>query len=552
MKKILILILVLSSFIFAEYDLSKNCCYSSETSAFNSYFNEFDIRGDWNTIAEAIPNFPYNENPQGNTEVCVGHGLKDVYRAINVFQNTFSSDVELERLYNFKREITHSEYDCTCNEESIPMSELPDINDTSKVWETIAYKSCNDSQVQGDIDLWNEANSSNKAMTSGYSACCGSNMTYYLKVDANATCPTNQESDENGVCREKCGTDGLMIDGECLERASCRDGYPELSSVGEVDAFPDCNNNFNEDTNKTFYQDEYNLFPNQEITGDTILTCCVKEWSENADTDGDGITDENDADVDGDGVVDNGTDNNNNGIKDSTENTTDNTSDTNTSTSDNNTTIDSNGTGEIVNAITTNGSKIDKTNSELEKLNSEFSKFANDEVTRHNENKAKFDEVINGLSTVNNSVNSASSKNDQNLKNIKSEIKKSSDLAHEDAENNLNELKKLTDGKEDAENSLSDLKNQLNDAVSNANQNYSSTLDMVGGLLTAYSNTPPTFTGTGEHVFSVNVYNKDIKFDLSMYEELRGYFDILFLLMLAYINFKIYRYIFEFLVKIGV
>lgn len=52
---------------------------------------------------------------------------------------------------------------------------------------------------------------------------------------------------------------------------------------------------------------------------------------------------------------------------------------------------------------------------------------------------------------------------------------------------------------------------------------------------------PPTFTGNSDTTtFTVSIYGKNVVFDLKMFESLRGSFDVLWLLLLAYITFKIY------------
>ena len=67
--------------------------------------------------------------------------------------------------------------------------------------------------------------------------------------------------------------------------------------------------------------------------------------------------------------------------------------------------------------------------------------------------------------------------------------------------------------------------------------------------MSSYVGSVPIVTGTGNPIFTANVYGSDIVFDFSMIEDLRQYFDILWILMLAYFNFKIYVIIIRDLMK---
>jgi hypothetical protein len=68
-------------------------------------------------------------------------------------------------------------------------------------------------------------------------------------------------------------------------------------------------------------------------------------------------------------------------------------------------------------------------------------------------------------------------------------------------------------------------------------------------IISSYTGSAPIVTGTGTHVFTASVYNGSVTFDLSMFEELRSSFDIFWLLLLAYLNFKIYSVIIRDLLK---
>jgi hypothetical protein len=166
------------------------------------------------------------------------------------------------------------------------------------------------------------------------------------------------------------------------------------------------------------------------------------------------------------------------------------------------------------------------------------------------------------LSTIKSSVDSASSKNHTDLNSIKSSVDSASSKNHTDLgeiDTTLGEIKEGTDFlkelKSDAENSnrdLSEINENIDSAIVSANNNYSSVVDTFSSIASSYTSTPPLFVGSGDHIFSTNIYGSDVKFDFSMIANLRQYFDIVFMLLLAYLNFKIYLWIFRFLIKLGV
>ena len=100
---------------------------------------------------------------------------------------------------------------------------------------------------------------------------------------------------------------------------------------------------------------------------------------------------------------------------------------------------------------------------------------------------------------------------------------------------------------ENTDNSLSNFSN----AGDQAGENYQTVLGQIAGLGSLATGTAPIFTGSGSHIFTANIYGRTVTIDLSMFADLKQYFDILFTLILAYLNFKIYRYILEILLKIG-
>jgi hypothetical protein len=112
-------------------------------------------------------------------------------------------------------------------------------------------------------------------------------------------------------------------------------------------------------------------------------------------------------------------------------------------------------------------------------------------------------------------------------------------------------LKELSDESSDRRASLSDATNSFDNALVDAKQSHASVLDSFASIAGSYTNTPPAFIGSGEHTFSANIYGSTVSLDFSMIADLRQYFDIVFILLLAYLNFKIYLWIFKLLVKMG-
>lgn len=86
-----------------------------------------------------------------------------------------------------------------------------------------------------------------------------------------------------------------------------------------------------------------------------------------------------------------------------------------------------------------------------------------------------------------------------------------------------------------AETSISNMGQAITETEATIDQGFDSILSTFNALV------PPTFTGnSGTTTFTVFIYGKDVVFDLKMFESLRGSFDVLWLLLLAYITFKIY------------
>ncbi len=89
-------------------------------------------------------------------------------------------------------------------------------------------------------------------------------------------------------------------------------------------------------------------------------------------------------------------------------------------------------------------------------------------------------------------------------------------------------------------------------AIDEANSTASGITSILKSLnitIASFSHTVPIVTGTGTSIFTANVYGSSIVFDFSMIQNLRQYFDILWILLLAYFNFKIYVMIIRDLIK---
>jgi len=443
---------------------------------------------------------------------------------------------------------------------------------------------------------------------------------YYCNVPL-PTCPTGQEMFE-GTCYETCGTDGLMVDGSCVERGTCRDGFDPFTSVDLYGNNATCTLE-----DGLGFSEVYQLFPEQ--TGSPV-DCCGKLDSTEpidptvpTDTNSTGSEPNN---INGEALAQLHTDNEINGVK---------LDEIKTVNELNGVKLD-----EIKTVNELNGVKLDeiKTVNELNGVKLDEIKSVNqvngirlDGIKSSNEiNGVKIDtlhsdnsvtqDILNGInsqivdakdvlssikeeiknsrnsdfnssSDIKNAINNASesSRNESNqtrqaindasnqahqdqvanrgkyddliiglrdvveaTDRIGGQANDNAQTAHDDATDIKDAVDSLNDGREESENDLQDTKDGISDAIESAGSNYSSVVDTFNGLLTSYSNTPPTFNGTGSSVFSTVVYGHSVVFDLAMFEQLRPYFDIIFILILAWINFKFYRWILEFLIKIGV
>jgi len=194
--------------------------------------------------------------------------------------------------------------------------------------------------------------------------------------------------------------------------------------------------------------------------------------------------------------------------------------------------------------------------------------------TQHSEAMTRADETNSILGDIKSDIGTASDKNHEDLKglkesnhedleNVNAAIGTSSNRNHKDLEGMDDKLKGIEDNTEflkdlkddfgDAEISLEKIEeefNKIKGALANSKDSVSSSL---GGFMNSLNGVSvPAFTSTGESSFRVIVYGSPVVFDFSMVANLRQYFDIVWLLLLAYLNFKIYRWIIETILKMGV
>ena len=71
-------------------------------------------------------------------------------------------------------------------------------------------------------------------------------------------------------------------------------------------------------------------------------------------------------------------------------------------------------------------------------------------------------------------------------------------------------------------------------------------------MLRDMTGSKPLFVGTGNAILSASALNGTVNIDLSILEHLAPYFNIIFMLLLAYINFKMYKFIITTIAQIGV
>jgi hypothetical protein len=337
--------------------------------------------------------------------------------------------------------------------------------------------------------------------------------------------------------------------GSCVpesEGYECKEGYTEQLRVG-INAIPaPCS-----DYDPTLYSDAYTAVYE---TDTTHQVCCVKPLpepeSENPDTNATPI----DLNPTNDILED---------IKD------------NASTASNTNHED---LEEIKNLETQTQARLDEVNEILAGINSDIKddttsqnsnndantdrQIANDNTLANQAhqdqlvNQGKYDDIILNLREVRDATNTMTANANANAEQAHEDSLNSDAQNQENADRNHNDLTDikdaLTNGQEDADNGLNGLEDNLNQMTDSLASGKDSILGSFNALLSSYTDTPPAFTGSGSHTFNANVLGGSVVFNLSLFSDLKPYFDILFTLMLAWINFKIYRWVIVILLKIGV
>ncbi len=167
---------------------------------------------------------------------------------------------------------------------------------------------------------------------------------------------------------------------------------------------------------------------------------------------------------------------------------------------------------------------------------------------------------LNGVNNVLNQINSNISENNTNMNTALSEISSGVSSASQQNHNDLSNVSTKLDETNQALSSMNDFmqsgvnNTEASDSLTNAQNQATATISSItgslNGIISSYTGSSPVVTGTGVHVFTTPpIYGKTITFDLSMFENLKQYFDILWLLMLAYFNFKMYVLIIRDLLK---
>ncbi|CAA6799766.1 MAG: Unknown protein, partial [uncultured Sulfurovum sp.] len=377
----------------------------TELGSLNSYYQTTpNLLTEWHDEHELEPNGDSYSNPY-----CEGLGQKIQY-SHGAGVNSSNDGTGWKR--DFPIYSSSYSYDCICQEDSTPLSSLPAIPD-GWIVKGEAYKACSSDTYAGLDDVvqicenfvgtggsdFADVDSETKLFkTIGYTGCCGStDRCTVLEKDLNISCPAGQEPFE-GVCFDTCGNDGLVLDGQCVERGTCSTGFSPYVSISIGDDNATCYDD------GTSWTESYKLFPEQD---GNIIDCCGKPVNDGSDVDGDGISDIHDADVNGDGIIDNGTDSNGDGIVDGFESLYSSSNDSNSTSSDSNSSgLDSSA---IVSAI--GDSKTEITNN----LNTINNSINNASVTNSN-----------NLNTINSSINNASVTNSNNLNTINSSINNAS------------------------------------------------------------------------------------------------------------------------------
>ena len=462
-----------------------------------------------------------------------------------------------------KTNIEVVDYNCECTQESTPLSELSEPP-LGYIWRSVGDAPCQGAETV-DIELFESTPLDMRTIQTQSVGCCGSSTYYYIaESSSDANCTVNQD-EIDGVCYDKCDVNQTRVNLECVDGnpidCKVRLGSDWITNTNVltpdacgalVDGENYSNASFIEDDSHTSTCCLKPILPNfncpslgENWTGhsvdsgdscgalvdgvtydsaqykefDTISPTCCVHAIDNPDANGTNPEDNNNPDSNG-------------------------------TSSDRN---DSADTSAILDSIEASSDLAHSDSQSVVDAITSSSDIAHTDATDIKDSVDSASRTAHGDATdIKDSIGNASRLAHTDSRDIKDTIGDASDLAHDDATDIKDAIESLNEGNEEAKDSLSGIKEGMADALINATDKYNSTLDIANTLLTSYSNTSPVFVGSGEHVFSVTIYNSDIVFDLSIFVELKPFFDIIFLLMLAWINFKIYLWIFNFLVMIGV
>jgi len=251
-------------------------------------------------------------------------------------------------------------------------------------------------------------------------------------------------------------------------------------------------------------------------------------------------TENNSTNTDGNSNTNN-TDNNSSTTTDSGGDSTDTTNTGNGTGTDSNSDTSTSNNGDT--STSTNGgtTTTGTTGDNATNSNTDYTDILNQINDNISQNDTNMESALSGISS---DINTSSERNHQDLDIIAGQLNQSNESLSSINEQmtNMNDFMRSGVNNTEASDSLTNAKNQATSTVN-------SITSSLNGIIASYTGTAPVVTGTGNHVFTTTVYDKTITFDLSMFENLRQYFDILWLLMIAYFNFKMYLLIIRDLLK---
>ena len=178
----------------------------------------------------------------------------------------------------------------------------------------------------------------------------------------------------------------------------------------------------------------------------------------------------------------------------------------------------------------------------------------------------------NSINKLNNDLSSKSSDIDNSVSDLKAQLAKDNDIRRRQLDKIIEETNRtaniagtnmltlydinysLNSMNEFMRSELNntDIETTIDNAIDEANSTVdgiTTKLNILISSMSSYVGSVPVVTGIGNPIFTANVYGSDIVFDFSMIEDLKQYFDILWVLLLAYFNFKIYVIIIRDLMK---